>query len=57
MGLVYWGINLIQFASGASRHATGHDRAQRLEREDTAQRFSCVLGMLSSLGVKVPRPT
>jgi len=25
--------------------------------EATAQRFSCVLGMLSSLGVKVPRPT
>jgi hypothetical protein len=27
------------------------------EREHTAQRFSCVLGMLSSLEVQVLRPT
>jgi hypothetical protein len=26
-------------------------------KTNTAKRFSCVLGMLSSLGVQVPRPT
>jgi hypothetical protein len=30
---------------------------ERLDQRRLREAFSCVLGMLSSLGVKVPRPT
>ena len=33
------------------------DNSVKLELSPTAKRFSCVLGMFSSLEVKVPRPT
>jgi hypothetical protein len=58
------GNNLIQVfqRSLAPRQGEGWARRRFRGRKAgsqliTAQRFSCVLGMLSSLGVQVPRPT